>query len=145
LLHHLPLTEISSRDLSYAGVKKAYYAIVAPLFPSGRVDLIDDVVLMMKMEIMRNDIYDVEMACFRDELDNIVEEEDVGRICFLGGNNSSGTKKYQRSNSSDGGNTGDGVKIAGGVIGSGGKIGGISSFLEFSEKSEESFPDVVGK
>ncbi|GJV70860.1 reverse transcriptase domain-containing protein [Tanacetum coccineum] len=40
-------------------------------------------------------------------------------ICFLGGNNSSGTKKYRGSNSSDGGNTGDGVKIAGGVIGSG--------------------------
>ncbi|GKE21729.1 hypothetical protein Tco_1433241, partial [Tanacetum coccineum] len=56
-------------------------------------------------------------AYLRDELDNVVEEEDGGWICFLGGNNSSGTKKYQGSNSSDGGNTGDGVKIAGGVIG----------------------------
>ncbi|GJW04648.1 ribonuclease H-like domain-containing protein [Tanacetum coccineum] len=63
-------------------------------------------------------------ACFRDELDNVVEEEDGGWICFLGGNNSSRTKKYQGSNSSDGGNTGDGVKIAGGEIGSGGGIGG---------------------
>ncbi|GJT00450.1 hypothetical protein Tco_0821619 [Tanacetum coccineum] len=34
-------------------------------------------------------------------------------------NSSSGTKKYRGSNSSDGGNTGDGVKIVGGVIGSG--------------------------
>ncbi|GJZ40782.1 hypothetical protein Tco_0587668 [Tanacetum coccineum] len=63
-------------------------------------------------------------ACFRDELDNVVEEEDGGWICFLGGNNSSGTRKYRGSNSSDGGNTGDRVKIVGGVIGSGGGIGG---------------------
>ncbi|GJX49378.1 putative reverse transcriptase domain-containing protein [Tanacetum coccineum] len=62
-------------------------------------------------------------ACFRDELDNVVEEEDGGWICFLGGNNSSGTKKYRGSNSSDGGDTGDGVKIVGEVIGSGGGIG----------------------
>ncbi|GKG28513.1 hypothetical protein Tco_0406840, partial [Tanacetum coccineum] len=62
-------------------------------------------------------------ASFRDELDNVVEEEDGEWICFLGGNNSSGTKKYQGSNSSDSGNTGDGVKITGGVIGSGGGIG----------------------
>ncbi|GJV07837.1 putative reverse transcriptase domain-containing protein [Tanacetum coccineum] len=39
----------------------------------------------------------------------------MGRICFLGGNNSR-TKKYRGSNISDGGNTGDGVKITGGVI-----------------------------
>ncbi|GJT69357.1 hypothetical protein Tco_1028643 [Tanacetum coccineum] len=43
---------------------------------------------------------------------------------------SSGTKKYRGSNSSDGGNTGDGVKIAGGVIGSG---DGIEFFEEFKE------------
>ncbi|GJW44639.1 hypothetical protein Tco_0073438 [Tanacetum coccineum] len=78
---------------------------------------------MMKTEITRNDIYDIETACFRDELDNVVEEEDGGWICFLGGNNSSGTKKYRGSNSSDGGDTGDGVKIVGEVIGSGGGIG----------------------
>ncbi|GKB70225.1 hypothetical protein Tco_0931637 [Tanacetum coccineum] len=84
-------------------------------------------------------------ACFRDELDIIVEEEDKVWICFLGGNNSLGTKKYQGSNNSDGGNTGDGVKIVGGVIGACGGIGGISSFLEFSEKSEELFPGVAGK
>ncbi|GKB28524.1 hypothetical protein Tco_0867925, partial [Tanacetum coccineum] len=65
-------------------------------------------------------------ACFRDELDNVVEEEDGGWNCFLGGNNSSGTKKYQGSNSSDGGNTKDGVKIAGGVIGSCGGIGSLN-------------------
>nr|GEW34195.1 hypothetical protein [Tanacetum cinerariifolium] len=40
-------------------------------------------------------------------------------------NNSSGTKKYRGSNSSDGGNAGDRVKIIGGVIGSG---DGIVSF-----------------
>ncbi|GKD45525.1 hypothetical protein Tco_1270170 [Tanacetum coccineum] len=62
-------------------------------------------------------------ACFRDELDNVVEEEDGGWICFLGGNNSLGTKKYRGSNSSDGGDTGDGVKIVGEVIGSGGGVG----------------------
>ncbi|GKA48494.1 hypothetical protein Tco_0741452 [Tanacetum coccineum] len=50
--------------------------------------------------------------------DNIVEEEDGEWIYFSGGNSSSETKKYQGSNSSDGGNTRDGVKIAGGVIGS---------------------------
>ncbi|GJR87155.1 hypothetical protein Tco_0211166 [Tanacetum coccineum] len=52
----------------------------------------------------------------------IIEEEDEEQIRFLGGNSSSGTKKYQGSNSNDGGNTGDGVKIAGGVIGSGDEI-----------------------
>ncbi|GJT99188.1 hypothetical protein Tco_1094706 [Tanacetum coccineum] len=60
---------------------------------------------------------------FQDELDNVVEEEDEEHICFLGGNSSSGTKKYRGSNSSDGGNIGDGVKIAGEVIGSGDEIG----------------------
>ncbi|GKE11413.1 hypothetical protein Tco_1414964, partial [Tanacetum coccineum] len=50
----------------------------------------------------------------KDELDNVVKEEDEEQICLLGGKNSSGTKKYRGSNSSDGGNIGDGVKIAGG-------------------------------
>ncbi|GKF46118.1 hypothetical protein Tco_0135920, partial [Tanacetum coccineum] len=54
----------------------------------------------------------------RDELDNVVEEEDGEWIRFLGGNSSSG----RRSNSNYGGNTRDGVKIAGGVIGSGDEI-----------------------
>ncbi|GKG21653.1 hypothetical protein Tco_0384248, partial [Tanacetum coccineum] len=54
---------------------------------------------------------------------NIVEEEDVEWIYFLGGNSSSGTKKYLGSNSNDGGNIGDGVKIAGEVIGSSDEIG----------------------
>ncbi|GJU04704.1 hypothetical protein Tco_1121134 [Tanacetum coccineum] len=43
------------------------------------------------------------------------------------GNSSSGTKKYQGSNSSDGGNTGDEVKIADEVIGSGDEIGNSRS------------------
>ncbi|GKB00654.1 hypothetical protein Tco_0828647 [Tanacetum coccineum] len=51
---------------------------------------------------------------------------------------SSGTKKYRGSNSSDGGNTGDGVKIAGRVIGSGDEI-------EFSEELKELLPNEVGK
>ncbi|GJR14985.1 ribonuclease H-like domain-containing protein [Tanacetum coccineum] len=50
-----------------------------------------------------------------------VEEEDGGWICFLDGY-SSGTKKYRGLNSSDGGNTRDGVKIASGEIRSGGGI-----------------------
>nr|GEZ24758.1 hypothetical protein [Tanacetum cinerariifolium] len=54
--------------------------------------------------------------------DNTEEEEDGGWICLLGGNNSLGTKKYWGSNSGDGGNTRDGVKIVGGVIGSCGGI-----------------------
>ncbi|GJT66973.1 ribonuclease H-like domain-containing protein [Tanacetum coccineum] len=55
-------------------------------------------------------------------INNVVEEEDGERICFLGGNSYSGIKKYRGPNSSDGGNTEDGVKIAGGVIGSGDEI-----------------------
>ncbi|GJZ10355.1 hypothetical protein Tco_0545114 [Tanacetum coccineum] len=49
--------------------------------------------------------------------DNVVEEEDREWIRFLGGNSSSGIEKYRGLNSSDGGNIGDRVKIAGGVIG----------------------------
>nr|GEZ60898.1 hypothetical protein [Tanacetum cinerariifolium] len=73
-------------------------------------------------------------ACFRDELDNVVEEEDGGWICFLGGNNSSGTKKYQGSNSGDGGNTEDGVKITGGVIGFGGGIDELDNVVEEEDR-----------
>ncbi|GJW07568.1 hypothetical protein Tco_1569991 [Tanacetum coccineum] len=91
---------------------------------------------MMKTEITRNDIYDIETACFRDELNNVVKEEDGEWICFSGGNNLLGTKKYQGSNSSDGGNTGDEIKIAGRVIGSGGGI-------ESSEELKEVLPDVA--
>ncbi|GJT04915.1 putative reverse transcriptase domain-containing protein [Tanacetum coccineum] len=57
------------------------------------------------------------------EFDLVVEEEDEEQIRFLGGNSSSGIEKYRGSNSSDGGNTGDGVKIAGEAIGSGDEIG----------------------
>ncbi|GJT09693.1 hypothetical protein Tco_0856735 [Tanacetum coccineum] len=52
----------------------------------------------------------------------IIEEEDGEQIRFLGGNSSSGTKKYLGSNSNDGGNTGDGFKIAGGIIRAGDEI-----------------------
>ncbi|GJS39787.1 hypothetical protein Tco_0564830 [Tanacetum coccineum] len=72
-----------------------------------------------------------------DEMNyNVVEEEDGEWIRFLGGSSSSGTKKYQRLNSSDGGNTGDGVKIAGGVIGSGDEI-------EFFEELKVCFLDAT--
>nr|GEW84645.1 alpha-1,4 glucan phosphorylase L isozyme, chloroplastic/amyloplastic [Tanacetum cinerariifolium] len=77
-------------------------------------------------------------ACFRDELDNVVEEEDGGWICFLGGNYSSGTKKRRGSNSNDGGNTGDGVKIVGGVIGSCGGIAMIPRRQMLPEKLSSS-------
>ncbi|GJT61851.1 hypothetical protein Tco_1005384 [Tanacetum coccineum] len=66
------------------------------------------------------------------------EEEDGERIRFLGGNSSSGIKKYRGLNSSDGGNIGDRVKIAGGVIGSGDEI-------EFSEELKELLPNETGK
>ncbi|GKA13964.1 hypothetical protein Tco_0693610 [Tanacetum coccineum] len=55
------------------------------------------------------------------------DDERVGnnKIRFLGGNSSSGTKKYRgiKLVVIFGGNTRDGVKIAGGVIGSGDEIG----------------------
>ncbi|GKF63069.1 hypothetical protein Tco_0183123, partial [Tanacetum coccineum] len=69
---------------------------------------------------------------------NIVEEEDEEHIRFLGGNSFSRKKKYQRSNSSDGGNTRDEVKIADEVIGSGDEI-------EFSEELKELLHDEAGK
>ncbi|GJS65490.1 hypothetical protein Tco_0680054 [Tanacetum coccineum] len=73
-----------------------------------------------------------------NELDNVVEEEDGEHIRFLGGNSPSGIKKYRGSNSSDGGNIGDGVKIAGEVIGSGDEI-------EFSEELKDLLPAEAGK
>ncbi|GJZ43117.1 hypothetical protein Tco_0590372 [Tanacetum coccineum] len=54
--------------------------------------------------------------------DLFIEEEDGEWIRFLGSNSSLGIKKYRGLNNNDGGNTGDGVKIAGGVIGSGDEI-----------------------
>ncbi|GKA83257.1 hypothetical protein Tco_0804852, partial [Tanacetum coccineum] len=66
------------------------------------------------------------------------KEKDEEKICFLGGNSSSGTKKYQGLNSNDGSNTGDGVKIAGEVIGSGDEI-------EFSEELKDLLPAEAGK
>ncbi|GKA20858.1 hypothetical protein Tco_0700847 [Tanacetum coccineum] len=68
----------------------------------------------------------------------IIEEEDGEWICFLGGSSSSGTKKYRGSNSSDGGNTGEGVKIASGVIGSGDEI-------ESSKELKDLLPAEAGK
>ncbi|GKC30946.1 hypothetical protein Tco_1038240, partial [Tanacetum coccineum] len=64
---------------------------------------------------------------------NVVEEEDEEQICFLGGNSSSGIKKYRGSNSSDGGNIGDGVKIDGEVIGSGDEIGDSLACTSFKQ------------
>ncbi|GKB69967.1 hypothetical protein Tco_0931379 [Tanacetum coccineum] len=96
-------------------------------------------------------------------INNVVEEEDGEWIYFLGGNSSSGTKKYRGSNSSDGGNTRDGVKIAGEVIGSGGEIGNkmlvrplnkdycrktrilVGSYLVFSKELKELLPNEAGK
>ncbi|GKB92915.1 hypothetical protein Tco_0965187, partial [Tanacetum coccineum] len=62
-------------------------------------------------------------------------------------NSSSGIKKYQGLNSSDGGNIRDRVKIAGGVIGSGDEIGEITDgiILEFSEELKEMLPNEAGK
>ncbi|GJT49529.1 hypothetical protein Tco_0975686 [Tanacetum coccineum] len=111
----------------------------------GVVVVVGGVSSILKLTFVEKDGDTRIQACFRDELDNVFEEEDGGWICILDGNNSSGIKKYRGSNSSDGGNTRDGVKIAGGVIGSSGGMGGISSFLEFSETSEEVFPGVAGK
>ncbi|GJZ15118.1 hypothetical protein Tco_0550795, partial [Tanacetum coccineum] len=45
---------------------------------------------------------------------------------------SSGIEKYRGLNSSDGGNIGDRVKIAGGVIGSGDEIGSLRIHIEQS-------------
>ncbi|GKA46805.1 hypothetical protein Tco_0739688 [Tanacetum coccineum] len=98
-------------------------------------------------------IIDIAMtaSCFQGavELDNVVGEEDKEWICFLCGTSSSGTKKYRGSNSSDGDNIGDGVKIDGEVIGSGDEIdennGGIIFSLEFSEELKEMLPDEAGK
>ncbi|GKG16093.1 hypothetical protein Tco_0358416, partial [Tanacetum coccineum] len=69
---------------------------------------------------------------------NVVEEEDGEHIRFLGGNSFSRIRKYRGSNSSDGGNIGDGVKIAGEVIGSGDKI-------EFSEELKDLLSVKAGK
>ncbi|GJW86962.1 hypothetical protein Tco_0162302 [Tanacetum coccineum] len=85
-----------------------------------------------------NDANDDDRGDDEREISNVVEEEDGEWICFLGGNNSSGTKKYQGSNSSDGGNTRDGVKIASGVIGS-------SDGIEFFKELKEMLPDEAGK
>ncbi|GJU98274.1 reverse transcriptase domain-containing protein [Tanacetum coccineum] len=78
----------------------------------------------------------------------VVEEEDEEHIRFLGGNSSSGTKKYRGSNSSDGGNIGDGVKIAGGVIGSGDEIaladlGASINLMPFSVWKKLNLPDLT--
>ncbi|GJR43446.1 hypothetical protein Tco_1311549 [Tanacetum coccineum] len=65
---------------------------------------------------------------------NVVEEEDREWIRFLGGNNSSGIEKYRGLNSSDGGNIGDRVKIAGGVIGFDDEIGVVVKKLEVKRR-----------
>ncbi|GJW20381.1 hypothetical protein Tco_0031003 [Tanacetum coccineum] len=67
-----------------------------------------------------------------------VEEEDGEWICFLGGSSSSGTKKYQGSNSNDGGNIGDESNLLREAIGIGDKI-------VFLEELKECIPDEAGK
>ncbi|GKB60911.1 hypothetical protein Tco_0917097 [Tanacetum coccineum] len=77
---------------------------------------------------------------WRGDNDTKFKEEDGEWIRFLCGNSSSGTKKYRGLNSSDGGNTGDGVKIA---SGRGEITDGI--ILEFFEELKEMLPDKAGK
>ncbi|GJV86762.1 hypothetical protein Tco_1530700 [Tanacetum coccineum] len=72
-----------------------------------------------------------------DGLDNVVEEEDGEQIRFLGGNSFSGIKIYRGSNSSDGGNIGDGVKIAGEVIGSGDEIESLKNIRKILPKENK--------
>ncbi|GJY63350.1 hypothetical protein Tco_0464810 [Tanacetum coccineum] len=103
------------------------------------VDIIDDEVV----EITRKESYDIEMMFLDRTFPYFkylrwVEVEDEGWIYFLGGNNSSGIKKYRGSNSSDGGNTRDGVKIAGGVI-------GLVHGNKFSEELKELLPNEAEK
>ncbi|GKC47139.1 hypothetical protein Tco_1064861, partial [Tanacetum coccineum] len=62
----------------------------------------------------------------------------LGGILSTKDNISSGTKKYRGSNSNDGVNTGDGVKITSEVIGYGDEI-------EFSEELKELLPAEAGK
>ncbi|GJS09964.1 hypothetical protein Tco_0366760 [Tanacetum coccineum] len=69
------------------------------------------------------------------------EEEDGEHIRFLGGNNSSGTKKYRGSDSSDGGYTRDGVKIAGGVIRSDDEIEFSKELIELLSDEAEKYSD----
>ncbi|GJS41655.1 hypothetical protein Tco_0566698 [Tanacetum coccineum] len=89
-----------------------------------------------------------------DDVDDFLVAENVSMILGYpqGDNSSSGTKKYRGSNSSDGGDTGDGVKIVSEVIGSGSGIdrGKMASeakrYLDkLSEKSGEMFLDEAGK
>ncbi|GJR59346.1 hypothetical protein Tco_1501508, partial [Tanacetum coccineum] len=103
--------------------------------------IIDDILKILLIGLVTsldflNDLFKIGNSI--DELDNVVEEEDGEWIRFLGGNSFSRIKKYRGSNSSDGGNTRDGVKIASGVIGSGDEI-------EFSEELKELLPDEAGK
>ncbi|GKB77849.1 hypothetical protein Tco_0944744, partial [Tanacetum coccineum] len=63
------------------------------------------------------------------------EEYKLRKMVILN-HSSSGTKKYRGSKSSDDGNTGDGVKTAGEVIGSGDEI-------EFSEELKELLSDEI--
>ncbi|GJX07649.1 hypothetical protein Tco_0195581 [Tanacetum coccineum] len=115
---------------------------VGPVFLLGLPDLLDGSQTSRGYGMIHNDgdrdndAYDDDRDDDERDINNIVKEEDEGWI--LGGNSSSGTKKYQGSNSSDGGNTGDGVKIAGGVIGSGGEI-------VFEGELKELLPDEAGK
>ncbi|GJT26449.1 hypothetical protein Tco_0906724 [Tanacetum coccineum] len=79
------------------------------------------------------------------EINNVVEEEDGEWIRFLGGNSSSGIKKYRGLNSNDGGNIGNGVKIVDGAIGSGKNTDEIILYVEFLEELKDLFSDEARK
>ncbi|GJZ50947.1 hypothetical protein Tco_0605462 [Tanacetum coccineum] len=80
-----------------------------------------------------DDILKILLICLVTSLDFLNDLFKIGNSVV-----SKGTKKYRGSNNSDGGNTEDGVKIAGEVIGSGGEI-------EFSEELKELLPNEAGK
>ncbi|GKA05871.1 hypothetical protein Tco_0684991 [Tanacetum coccineum] len=126
----------SNPGLGHSSVKFPVFATgvpVGPVFLLGLLALAIVAACAFRAEEMPSVI-----SCWMEAKVMAVEEEDGEWIRFLGGSSSSGTKKYQGSNSSDGGNTGDGVKIVGGVIGSGDEI-------EFSEELKDLLPAEAGK
>ncbi|GJY58218.1 hypothetical protein Tco_0458110 [Tanacetum coccineum] len=85
-----------------------------------------------------------------DEDGDIGMGDSTGFSVSLGGEISSGGKKYRESNIGNNGNTGDGGKIGGGSIGACGGIGEMASeakrYLDkLSEGSREMFPGETGK
>ncbi|GJY14332.1 hypothetical protein Tco_0383641 [Tanacetum coccineum] len=135
----VPVDYFFNNDLKYlqGGVSTMTYTTSITKAKDAQYDLPGIKNMVPNIWVLVKVAYD-NHACFWDELDNVVEKEDGEWICFLDGNNSSGIKKYQGSNSSDGGNTGDGVKITGGKIED---VSGIIPSLESSEELKEVLPD----